>query len=91
MTALHNGELQLFKDLINEKVQDGQNSSISPKTKGGKLINIEEQYNDHSDKTLLQVANDVENINKDFLKLCYQHSIFQSSTHYYIDIHLQSL
>ena len=62
MTALQNGELELFQDLINEKVQDGQNRSISPKGKDGKLINIEEQYNDHSDKTLLQVATDVENV-----------------------------
>ena len=62
MTALQNGELELFQDLISEKVQEGQNSSISPKIKGGKLINIEEQYNDHSDKTLLQVATDVENV-----------------------------
>ena len=62
MTALQNGEVELFKDLINEKVQDGNNRSISPKSKDGKLINIEEQYNDHSDKTLLQVATDVENV-----------------------------
>ena len=62
MTALQNGELELFLDLINEKVQDGQKSLISQKSKGGKLINIEEQYSDHSDKTLLQVATDVENV-----------------------------
>ena len=61
MTALTNGELELFQDLINEKVQDGQKNLISQKNKGGKLINIEEQYSDHSDKTLLQVATDVEN------------------------------
>ena len=62
MTALQNGELEFFQDLINEKVQDGQKNLISQKSKGGKLINIEEQYSDHSDKTLLQVATDVENV-----------------------------
>ena len=62
MTALQNGELELFQDLINEKVQDGQKNLVSQKNKGGKLINIEEQYSDHSDKTLLQVATDVENV-----------------------------
>jgi hypothetical protein len=58
LEALKNKELQLFNDLINERVDDGNTISKRSKTTNRKLVDIEAQYEIDNDKTLLQVATD---------------------------------
>ena len=52
---MKNDDIELFKDLINERVvNDGNTTKKSNK----KLVDIELQYEQENDKTLLQVAVD---------------------------------
>ena len=62
MEALKNKELELFNDLINERVDNGNIISKRSKTTSRKLVNIEAQYEVDNDKTLLQVATDEGNV-----------------------------
>ena len=55
LEALKNDDIDLFRDLVNERVvNDGSNARKGNK----KLVDIELQYEDENDKTLLQVAVD---------------------------------
>ena len=59
MEALKNNEVGLFKDLINEAIDDERKTS---KTTNRKLVDIEAKYDADNDKTLLQVATDEGNV-----------------------------
>ena len=62
MEALKNKELELFNDLINERIDDGNIISKLSKTTSRKLVDIEAHYEVDNDKTLLQVATDEGNV-----------------------------
>ena len=54
---MKNDDIELFKDLINERVVNDGNTT---KKNNKKLVDIELQYEEENDKTLLQVAVDEE-------------------------------